>query len=306
MKVLVTGGAGFIGSAVVSRLAALGHSVATLDNYSFGKAAHIPAGTASLHEADIRDFDRVLEIVKQVAPDVVMHLAAIHFIPYCNQHPYEATDINVRGTMNVFDACAKADVGNLFFASTAAVYPISDDAHRETDTPGPSDVYGLSKLIGERLCSEFQLRTGAKVAVGRFFNAYGPNETNPHLIPEIVDQVAGGARDVNLGNLEPKRDFIHTSDLADAVLLATFAEFDGLQTLNMGSGQEWSVREVIETIERHLGASIRIHVDPARVRKVERMHLRADTTRLRSLGWSPKVSFDDGIGDLVARYVKAR
>lgn len=304
MKVLVTGGAGFIGSALVEKLVAQGHTVSALDDLSFGRAEHLDGMDVTLHTVDIRDAVAVEAAVRAEAPDAVMHLAAIHFIPYCNQHPYEATDINVRGTMNVLDACQAAGVGNVFFASTAAVYPIADEPHQETDTPGPSDVYGLSKLIGERLCSEFHLKTGAKVSVGRFFNAFGPNETNPHLIPEIVGQVADGARDVNLGNLDPKRDFIHTSDIADAVILLTLGEGSGLRTVNIGSGEEWSVREVIETIERHLGDSIRIHVDPARVRKVERMHLRADTRRLRALGWAPQVSFDAGMADLVARCVQ--
>jgi len=298
MKVLVTGGSGFIGSEVVRQLVDRGDSVVVLDNHSFGKASHLDGLDVVLEEADIRDAAAMRELVAALAPDAVLHLAAIHFIPYCNQHPYEATDINVRGTMNILDACADAGVGRVFFASTAAVYGIGDAPHRETEPVAPCDVYGLSKVLGERLCNEFQLKTGAAVSVGRFFNAFGPNETNPHLIPEIVAQIEDGARQIRLGNLEPKRDFIHTSDIAAAVLLLIDRTQPGMDVCNIGSGEEIAVTEVVDAISRLIGEPIRIEVDPARVRKVERMHLCADTSRLRSYGWSPQVSFQEGMATL--------
>lgn len=302
MKVLVTGGTGFIGSEVVRRLLERGDDVVVVDNHSFGKVEHLDGLSVDIRTLDIRDSAGVAAVVGETKPDALLHLAAIHFIPYCNQHPYEATDINVRGTMNVLDACASAGVARVFFASTAAVYPICDDPHRESDPVGPCDIYGLSKVIGERLCNEFQLATGAAVRVGRFFNAFGRNETNPHLIPEIVAQIAGGARVIRLGNLEPKRDFIHTSDLASAVLALTDRGGAGLDVCNMGSGQEVSVTEVVSTIGDVIGDEIRIEVDPERVRKVERMHLCADNSRLRSYGWAPRVGFRDGIADMMASF----
>ncbi|MFY7952142.1 MAG: NAD-dependent epimerase/dehydratase family protein, partial [Armatimonadaceae bacterium] len=279
MKVMVTGGTGFIGSEVVRQLVSRGDSVVVVDNHSFGREAHLDGLDVDIRTLDIRDRDGVSAVVRETSPDAVLHLAAIHFIPYCNQHPYEATDINVRGTMNVFDACADSGVQRVFFASTAAVYPISDDPHRESDLVGPCDIYGLTKVIGERLCNEFHLKTGATVRVGRFFNAFGRNETNPHLIPEIVAQIAGGARLIRLGNLEPKRDFIHTTDLAAAVLAMTDRGGADLDICNIGSGTEFAVTEVVSAIGDAIGDTIRIEVDPARVRKVERMHLVADNTR---------------------------
>ena len=128
----------------------------------------------------------MMELITTIDPHWVVHLAAIHFIPYCNQHPFESADINIRGTINVLEACkAAASLEKVLFASTAAVYPISDTPHVETDAIGPMDIYGLSKVAGERLMNEFHLASGTTTIVCRFFNAFGPNETNPHLIPEI-------------------------------------------------------------------------------------------------------------------------
>jgi len=299
MKVLVTGGTGFIGSEVVRQLVSRGDSVVVLDNHSFGREAHLDGLDVDIRTLDIRDSSAMDNVVRTSKPDAVIHLAAIHFIPYCNQHPYEATDINVRGTMNVFDACVGAEVQRVFFASTAAVYPISDVPHQETDPVGPCDIYGLTKVIGERLCNELHLKTGAAVRVGRFFNAFGRNETNPHLIPEIVAQIAGGSRLIRLGNLEPKRDFIHTTDLAAAVLAMTDRPGADLDVCNIGSGTEYAVTEVVAAIGDAIGDEIRIEVDPERVRKVERMHLVADNSRLRAYGWEPRVSFRDGIADML-------
>ena len=165
-----------------------------LDNLSFGKRALAGVPDAQFHMADIRDREATMAVLERVKPEQVLHLAAIHFIPYCNQHPVEAAEININGTINVLDACEKAgSVRQVFAASTAAVYPIANGAMDEMHATGPMDIYGITKLATEKLVSEFHLRTGIATIVGRFFNAFGPNETNPHLIPEIQQQVLAGA-----------------------------------------------------------------------------------------------------------------
>lgn len=300
MKALVTGGAGFIGSAVVPALAREGHEVFVLDNLSFGNRDFIDIDDDHFFLTDIRNGDEVDELMKRVSPDVLVHLAAIHFIPYCNQHPFEASDINIRGTSNVINAAkGVSSLTKFFFASTAAVYPISDEAVSEVHQVKPLDIYGLSKLAGEHLCREFHLETGIDTIVCRFFNAFGPNETNPHLIPEIERQLRSGLRSIKLGNLTPKRDFIHTHDMASAVRILVGLENSKFDVYNLGRGIEYSVVEIVEAFERQLGERITIEVDPARVRKVEREHLLADVMKLRATGWEPKWGIDDGIKNLI-------
>lgn len=300
-KILVTGGAGFIGCAVIDKLQREGNEIFVVDNLSFGKREFIQIPDDRFFLLDILDKAGIEKVFESVRPDVVVHLAAIHFIPYCNQHPYESSDINIRGTTHIFDACRKYGVGKVFFASTAAVYPIYDEAVTERHPTGPLDIYGLSKLTGERLCNEFHLSTGVPTIVCRFFNAFGPNETNPHLIPEIQNQLNAGMRKIKLGNLTPKRDFIHTSDMANAVHTLLHKIESGIDTFNLGRGIEYSVTEIVDAFSRELGETIEIEVDPARVRKVERMHLLADVSKLTSIGWSPLIGIDEGIRTLIQR-----
>lgn len=303
MKVLITGGAGFIGSAVVPALADEGYEVFVLDNLSFGNRDFIEVRDDHFFLADIRDEVKVAEIINGLKPDILIHLAAIHFIPYCNQHPFEAADVNIRGTINVLKA-AKTDASlkKLFFASTAAVYPIKETPVSENDRAEPLDIYGLSKMTGEHLCKEFHLETGVDSIICRFFNAFGPNETNPHLIPEIELQLRNGLRTISLGNLTPRRDFIHTHDMASAVKRLISLKKSGYDVYNLGRGIEYSVVEIVEAFERQLNEKITIEVDPARVRKVEREHLLADVSKLRATGWKPMWGIDEGIKNLIENW----
>lgn len=302
-KVIITGGAGFIGSAVSAALQTCGHDIYVIDNLSFGRRELLAIPDSHFFEVDILDRAELSRVVSQIEPDWIIHLAAIHFIPYCNQHPVEAARVNIQGTMNVLDAAKNVpNLEKVFFASTAAVYPIYDGAISETHPPAPTDIYGLSKLTGERLMNEFHLLTSVPTIVCRFFNAFGPNETNAHVIPEIQRQINTGCRTIQLGNLDPKRDFIHTYDMASAIvkLLASFDR--GMEIFNLGRGIEYSVTEVVTAFEQALAEKIVIEVDPARVRKVERLHLLADITKLKNfIDWEPKISLKQGISTLIER-----
>ena len=298
-KLLVTGGAGFIGSAVIKHFQQFDYEIFVVDNLSFGNRKFINVPDDCFFETDILNRQKVFDLVVGIKPDIILHLAAIHFIPYCNQHPYESSNINIQGTMNLLDAAEKSKPKKILFASTAAVYPILDGAVTENHETGPMDIYGLSKLTGERLCNEFYLKTKITTIICRFFNAFGPNETNPHLIPEIQTQVNNGLRKIKLGNLTPKRDFIHTYDMAAAVKTLIENIDSGIDIYNLGRGIEYSVTEIVAAFSRQIGEKIEIEVEPARVRKVERMHLLANVDKLTSLGWEPKIGIDEGIKTLV-------
>lgn len=305
-RVLITGGAGFIGSTLSKHLSEKGYEVFVVDNLSFGRRELAGVDDAHFHEVDILDRSALYRSFEKIQPNWVLHLAAIHFIPYCNQHPYESANINLAGTMNVLDACADCiTVDQVFFASTAAVYPISDKALNEDDPTGPLDIYGLSKLMGERLCMEFHLKSAKPMIVGRFFNAFGPNETNPHLIPEIQKQVNDGARSIALGNVEPKRDFIHTEDMSKAMSVLLEKGLSGFEVFNIGRGIEYSVKEIVDSFSRQLGEDLQIVLDPARMRKTDRMHLLADVSKLKRVtGWEPLKGIDEGVKTLLSETVQ--
>ena len=302
-KIIITGGAGFIGSAVIKHFQEFNYEIFVIDNLSFGNRNFINIDDKYFFKEDILNKAKMMEIFNQVQPEFVIHLAAIHFIPYCNQHPYESANINIQGTMNILDAAENAkSVNKLFFASTAATYPIYDHAVTEKHKTGPLDIYGLSKLTGEHLLNEFYLKTKIPTVICRFFNAFGPNETNPHLIPEIQNQINAEKRTISLGNLTPKRDFIHTYDMARAVRLLMEKEIHGIDTFNLGRGIEYSVTEIVEAFERQLGEKIIIEQEQSRIRKTERMHLLADVSKLKATtGWEPEWTIDEGIKTLIKK-----
>lgn len=299
-KILVTGGAGFIGSALVELLQAHFYEVFVLDNLSFGRRQFVSVPDDHFFEIDILDAAALSALIKRINPDWVFHLAAIHFIPYCNAHPFEASRINIQGTLNVLEALKQTNVQKVLFASSASVYPLSDEPLREDDLTGSIDIYGLSKLAGEQLLHRFHLETSVATVACRFFNAIGPNETNPHLFPAILEQIKAGQRTIRLGNLTPKRDYVHVRDIATAVHLLMLSEATGHNIFNVGSGQEYTVVEIVAAFEQALGEKITIEIDETKVRKVERMHLVADIKKIQSfIDWTPQFSIQEAIKDLL-------
>jgi UDP-glucose 4-epimerase len=300
-KILVTGGAGFIGSATIAEFQKHGHDIYVIDDLSFGNRDFLTLPDTHFYKLDILNRNGLNEAIEKIDPNWIIHLAAIHFIPYCNQHPFKSSSINIEGTINVLKAARSLkNLEKMFFASTAAVYPICEDAIPETQQTNPLDIYGLSKLAGEHLMNEFHLQTSIPTIICRFFNAFGPNETNLHLIPEIQRQVNSGQRTIELGNLDPKRDFIHTYDMARAISMLLDKFDSGIDVFNLGRGQEYSVIDVVKEFENQLEEKITIKVDQSRVRKVERMHLLADISKLKAfIKWEPEISLNEGIKTLL-------
>jgi UDP-glucose 4-epimerase len=296
MTALVTGGAGFIGSALVRRLAAGGERVVVLDSLLQYRDRRPPELPAELVVGDVRDRTLVLSLLERERPETVFHLAAIHYIPACDADPAECVSVNTAGTASLLEACLlAAPNATCVLASTGAVYAPATHAHREDETPGPVDVYGLSKLWMEQLGTLFARRSGLPIAVARLFNTYGPGETNPHLIPALIDQVL--AEVVHAGDLSTRRDYVHVDDVARAL-----AALSGrTETLNIGSGRAISGHEVVEAIGRALGRKLEVRTEPSRLRKVDRPLLLSDPSAAADvIGWRAEVRFEDGIAELVS------
>lgn len=302
MSIVVTGGAGFIGSMLCKLLVERGDNVVIIDNLRNGCRELVDVLTPKPHlfEVDIRDTEAIRKIIKDIRPQGVCHLAAIHFIPYCNQYPLEALDINVQGTLSVLEACKVALPEMVVVASTAAVYGICDKPCVETDTPGPLDIYGISKHTCEQLARLYSADTGSSCTAARIFNAVGPNETNLHLVPQLINQLIRGERTVKLGNLEPRRDYIHTSDLARGLMAALDHKQDGYDVFNIGTGEEHSVKDIVEMCEAILGEAIEIEQSPRLTRKMDRMHLYANIDKIwQTMSWKPKVGIQEALRELL-------
>jgi UDP-glucose 4-epimerase len=295
---LVTGGAGFVGSWLVAKL--LAHTdgrIVVLDNLANGRREFVPVSDrVVLREEDLTDAAAVRAVVHETRPSVVFHLAALHFIPYCNAHPAETLQVNVLGTQHLFDACRLCEPSQLVMASTAAVYPIRDGANTEDDPVGPTDIYGLSKWSNEHQLELFARQTGTRCAAARLFNVIGPHETNPHVLPEILDQIVKGHDEIALGNVKPKRDYVYVADVAEAFIAIASRNTQAFRTYNVGTGHEYSVEEIVDRLALISGRPLKIAVASQRVRPSDRMHLLCDRGRIeREIGWQPRFDLDSGL-----------
>jgi UDP-glucose 4-epimerase len=298
-SVFVTGGAGFLGSHLVDRLVAAGERTALVDTLARGRRSWIHE-EAELHELDIRDGPALERAVAQAAPEIVVHLAALHFIPAVDGAPELAWDVNVNGTQALLDALARRPPELLLFASTAAVYPDRRGPIDETCAPEPPDLYGRTKLEGERLVAEFAARAGTRCVSARIFNIIGKRETNPHVVPEIIGQLRAGNTTLRLGNLETRRDYTDVVDVAAAMHGLLAPPDEAPATFNLGSGRSVSVAELVQTCEQVLSRSIEIEVDPEKLRKTDRAELVADSRLLReTTGWEPTRSLSQTIDELL-------
>jgi UDP-glucose 4-epimerase len=310
MKLLVTGGAGYIGSIVAKQLLDAGHEVVVLDNLEQGHRAAIPSG-ARLVVADLRDAETLKKAVTSEF-DGVLHFAALALVAESVSHPERYYRTNVGGTLNLLEAMDGAGVRRLVFSSTCAVYGEPDEVPiDETAIPRPVNAYGASKLSVDLMIRDFCRAHGLGAVSLRYFNVAGASDglgedhdPETHLIPNVLRTALGSAPEVNVyGTDYPTRDgtairdYIHIEDLAVAHLLALDAAEEGRhKVFNLGTGSGFSVREVIETAQSVTGKQIPSR-EAAR-RPGDPPVLVAASGRIKAeLGWEPRKSLESMIAD---------
>lgn len=288
---LIIGGAGFIGSHLVDVCYAAGKNVIIYDNFSLGKMEYLKnSPNVEVVKGDILDLKSLQECIDKYKPEVVFHLAAIHFIPACENDPSNALRINVEGTQNVLLATA-GKTSKLIFTSTGAIYdPEITTALNEESPIRTGDIYGITKLTAEELVKYHVKKERGNVVIARLFNAVGPRETNPHLVPAIMDQLAEGNWHIELGNLYPKRDYIHARDIAEGLFSISQTTLNSsLEIFNVGSGTEYTVEELVTLCGEASGNPITIESVESRRRKYDRPNQLADISKITHLcGWKPK------------------
>jgi UDP-glucose 4-epimerase len=303
-KMLITGGNGYVGREL-TRLLMPDHDIVVIDNMSSGDlrfTAH-EIQRFDLRRVDIRDKDEVRAIVQGFQPDALIHLAAIHYIPDCQANPPLAVETNVVGTVNLLNSCPPHT--RFVHASSGAVYEKSGTALNESNSPlAPNDVYGATKLQTEHYVRYFSEWKGFASVIVRLFNVVGPGETNRHVLPEIVAQLKAGRRKLQLGDISPRRDFIHVYDAASGfAALATQGQVlpGVVQVVNLASGKAHAVQDLIGMLAEVIGEEIPVETDPSRFRRVDNPLLLADITRIGELyGWEPEHSIRDAIADVWA------
>lgn len=304
----VTGAAGFLGSYLVEQLLKSGARVLALDNLATGKldhlAVHLGHPNFKWIQLDIRDVASLNAALTDMHVGVMIHLAALHFIPSCNDNPPETISVNVHGTQAVLSASRLAKIPRFFLASTGDVYAPQDQPHNEISSPvGGFGIYGLSKLICEQLVAlESRQRPEASFLVGRLFNLYGPRETNPHFLPEVLAQLnAYPGAVLKLGSLWPKRDLVPVADAASAIRELIPILSAGVTTVNIASGHAVTMQHVLDQLGKIQGRAISVTTDSSKVRPVERPCLQADVSQLKSiLGWTPHTNLIKGLTELLS------
>jgi UDP-glucose 4-epimerase len=290
-KQFIVGGAGFIGAHLVEVALAQGCQVWVYDDFSVGRRQFLPDhDQLQIVEGDILDTAQLSAAIAQAAPDTLYHLAAIHHIPTCEKYPEQALRVNVEGTKSVLTACAQNKTPRVIFASSGALYdPVNEGALAETSPVRAHDIYSISKLTGEYLLQYHVAKEGGETIIARFFNVVGRRETNPHVIPTIMGQLAAGSRQIKLGNLHPRRDYIHVEDVAEALFaLAALTLTEPCEVFNVGSGHEHSVQNLVELCAEAVGEPIEIISAPEFRRKFDRPSQLADIEKIQSrTGWRP-------------------
>jgi UDP-glucose 4-epimerase len=310
MKLLVTGGAGYIGSIVTKQLLQAGHQVTVLDNLERGHRAAVPAG-AELVVADLLD-EQALNSALSGGFDGALHFAALALVSESVSHPERYYRTNVGGSLNLLEAMVATGVSRLVFSSTCAVYGEPDEVPiSETESPQPVNAYGASKLAVDLMIRDFCRAHPLGAVSLRYFNVAGASgelgedhDPETHLIPNILRAAAGTAPAVQIfGTDYPTpdgtaiRDYIHIEDLAAAHMLALGAAREGEhQVFNLGNGNGFSVREVIEAARTVTGKDIPAHEAERRPGDPPRL-VAASELIMRELGWAPRKTLEEMIAD---------
>ncbi len=293
-KVIVTGGAGFIGSHLAKKLVDEGYDVLVVDNLYQGKKERVPEG-AELVIEDIRNYDKLIPIFK--GADTVFHLAAIPRVPYSIEYPAETNDVNITGTLNVLRAAKDAGVRRVIYSASSSAYgnqeklPLTEDM-----TPQPIHPYGIQKHVGELYCKTFSSIYGLETVCLRYFNVYGPHQdpNGPYagVVVKFLKNKKEGKPLTIIGDGLQSRDFTHVSDVVNANIMAMKGENVGSgDVLNVGYGKNITVLDLANIIGGELV------FEPERS---EAKHSLADITKTkRMIGWEPKVSIEEGLKDLM-------
>ncbi len=302
MRYLITGGAGFVGSALANRLLATGHEVVVLDDLSTGDQSRLQPEVA-FTLGNISDIPKLWTLLQGV--HCVYHVAARVSVQESVLYPFDYNAVNVGGTVSVLEAVRDAGVKRIVFTSSGAVYgeQPSQPLH-ERMPPDPRSPYAVSKLASEYYVRTTGILWGIETVSLRIFNAYGPGQqlptAHPPVVPAFLRQMLKDASIVIYGDGKQTRDYVYIDDVVDALVAASSAPDVDRRVINVGSGVETSVNELIEKISVVLGNHSSPLNMPARNSSVTRMCAELTLAR-QTLGFEPHVSLDDGLARTIAQ-----
>ena len=308
-RVLVTGGAGFIGSNLVRALLERGDTVRVLDNFATGNRANLDGleDDVEVIEGELRSYERVHNAVRGV--EVVFHQGALPSVPRSVQDPLTTSAVTIEGTLNVLLAARDEDVRRVVFASSSSVYGNSGTLPRtETQQPDPISPYAVAKLAAERYCVSFSRVYGLETVALRYFNVFGPRQ-NPHsqyaaVMPLFFSAIQDGRPVPIHGDGSQSRDFTYVANVVEANILAAAASDAVGTVLNVATGRQTSVNELADAIGATLGKPVERDHLPVRAGDVRDSW--ADISEVRRvLGYTPSVGLEQGLELVATEFVAA-
>ena len=295
-EILVTGGCGFIGSEIVKQLSQIGANVTIIDNLSSGKEKYIQdLSNVKLITADLLDDHAIESVVKD--KEYVINNAALPFIPDSYYMPKKFFDVNVNATISLALAVIKEKKAKRFVhISSSEIYGTArytpmDENHQTT----PQSTYAVSKLAGERVVFTMHKEHNLPAVIIRPFNSFGPNITQPYIIPEIIRQMEKNDV-IKLGNLNAKRDLTYVTDTARGIILSLVKEGVIGEVINIGSQRSFSIKDLVSLISEIMDKKVSVEVDPSRFRPYDVDTLICNYERAtKLLGWKPEITVKEGL-----------
>lgn len=304
MKILVTGGAGFIGSHLLQLLGRQKNvEVVVYDNLTSGRREHVPEGVRLL-EGDVRD-KALARLFLQEHFEAVIHLAAQTMVPYSLQHPDEDCSVNLLGLLNVLECCRQGGVKNVVFSSSAAVY--GDNLNiplQEEERLLPTSAYGITKMTSEHYLRMYHDLYGLNTTVLRFANVYGERQGaggEGGVVSIFCKLLAAGQGVTVFGNGEQTRDFVYAGDIAEALWRGS--QLAGHHVINVSTQKETSVNTLLAAFKRAVGRDFPVHYGPVREGDIFRSVLSNSCCR-ELLGFCPAMNLQEGVARTYADYLQ--
>ena len=305
-NVLVTGGCGFIGSEVTAQLSEQGANITIIDNLSSGKEEYIRnIPRVELIKSDLAQISSLKSILE--GKDYVINLSSLPFIPDSYQMPMKFFESNVNSTIALcLEVIKQKNIKKFIHISSSEIYGSAKYIPMDENHPTlPQSTYAVSKLAGERVVFTLYKEHGLPAVIIRPFNSFGPNITQPYIIPEIISQMLKNDKKIFLGNVNSKRDLTYVSDTASAIISTLTVEGVMGETINVGSQRSVSIKELVTMISEILEKEVEVEIDVSRMRPFDVDTLVCNYDRAnRLLGWAPQISIMDGLKKTVDWVIK--
>ena len=295
---MVAGGAGFVGSAIVRELLKLNAKVVSFDNYLHGTPENVKGlDNVEVIQGDALNQFEIIDTINRFNVEYIINCIGDTYVPTAYKWPRRFFDINLGACLNLLEACKICDIKRSLYVSSTEVYGITEEEKLDENVSlNPVNTYAVSKLAADRLCYTYSIEHQVPVVTARIFNCYGPRESEPYVIPEIIHQLHK-SNIVRLGNIKAERDFTYVHDTARALIQVLLSDMKNGDIVNVGSNRSFSVQWLANQIADIMNIKdLKIEQDPSRLRVCDIDRFRCNNEKLKRItGWEPQIEMVEGL-----------